>query len=485
MRLENGKKLFWIELTILCLYVAVSMAAMKLLGRYSVFVILTLPLLPFLGYFFFIDCTYLILGYLALLPLIQHFSGSAVSIGDFAITPHMIIQFLLLLAALRSFLATYDGRALWRLNAFDKTLMAFVLFTFFSLIFPYSLPVNHEKRWLLFYTGIFETVSFYYILVYLAARKENFTDKILLALVLTSFSSAIAAIPELSEAGFTPLNIFVARMRIGFGYHNTNLFGIQSAVMFPIVFYTMVNPRFRQYRAISFLSFFLLSLLSLLCFNRGTFIVMAVEVFLLYFIPRNKKAVHWFLAAILAAAVYFNRYLIFYLYRFFGAATGNNSPLLDPSALYRLEAWKVGLKILYLYPFGVGGGGFQYEWQIHGPMPTLFLGTPHELFLSIGDDYGVLTMLSFMAMLVIAFVYAFKLSKADATKEHAEFFKYAMVSIIGFVVYGLLTDGELSHLTGSIFPNNGYTLILFTLFALITTHASRNFLKAPNVSPSS
>jgi hypothetical protein len=100
------------------------------------------------------------------------------------------------------------------------------------------------------------------------------------------------------------------------------------------------------------------------------------------------------------------------------------------------------------------------------------LGTPHELFLSIGVDYGVLSMLAFIVMLIFAFIYSEKLLKESLLVPHSELFKYIKVSIVGFIIYGMLTDGELSHLSGSITPNNGYTLLLFTLLAMISTYAS-------------
>ncbi|MGA9408339.1 MAG: O-antigen ligase family protein [Bacteroidota bacterium] len=458
------------------LYIIASIVIMRLLGTYSLLVIVAVILLPLLVYFFFSDGSQLVLAYLALLPIIQHLSTHAViEAGDFFVTPHMVFQLLILIVAMNSFIHTYDGRKNRQLNDLDKSLLLFVVLTFFSLIYGYALPVNHEKRWLLFYTGIFETSTFYAIVVYLVSRREDLTRKILIAFAISSFSAALVAFQELNQVGYSFVDIFVARMRIGFGFHNTNLFGIYSAILFPVVFYSIVSPKFRRYRLVLGLSFILLTGLSLLCFNRGTFIVLAVELFLLYFIRENRKVIHWFMFLMLSIVVYFNHFLLFYLFRFFGGEASAATPYLDTSALYRYEAWKVGLKLLYLYPFGVGAGGFQYVWQIYGRFPTLYLGTPHELFLSIGVDYGVLAMITFIVMLVIAFIYSDKLSKEASGNPDFEFFKYVKVSIVGFIIYGMLTDGELSHLSGFITPNNGYTLSLFALLAVISVY-SRKYL---------
>jgi hypothetical protein len=60
----------------------------------------------------------------------------------------------------------------------------------------------------------------------------------------------------------------------------------------------------------------------------------------------------------------------------------------------------------------------------------------------------------------------------DNIKDN-DMFKYFKISIIGFVLYGLITDGELSHLTGTIVPNNGYNIFLFTLLAIISASISQ------------
>jgi len=470
LRNPSMRAAFWV----LGVYLIAALVATKLMGDFAPLGILALILLPFLVYIFFADCSFLVLGYLALMPLIQHLSQHGAAVGDFDVTPHMVIQFFVLIAATNSFLFSYDARKNLKLNNLDKTLILFVLLTIFSLIFAYSLPVNHEKRWLLFYTGIFENATFYFVIVYITARDEDMANKILIALAISSFSAAIAAVQELHEVGFNLISIFLARMRIGFGYHNTNLFGIHSAILFPLSFFTLVSPRFRRVRVLAWVGFVILSVLSVLCFNRGTFIVLIIELFLLFFIRENRKIIYGFFVAMISAAVYFSHLLLFYIYRFIGGSNSSgDTSYLDTSAMYRYEAWKVGLKLLYLYPFGVGAGGFQYAWQIYGRYPTLFLGTPHQLFLSIGVDYGVLPMLCFIAMLILAFVYSEKLSKSAALNPHFEMFKYVKISLIGFVIYGTITDGELSHLSGLTLPNNGYTLLLFTLLGIISAYSSK------------
>ena len=51
--------------------------------------------------------------------------------------------------------------------------------------------------------------------------------------MLTASSAAIVAFIELREVGMSLINIFFARNQIGFGYRNTNLFGMHAALVFP------------------------------------------------------------------------------------------------------------------------------------------------------------------------------------------------------------------------------------------------------------
>ncbi|MDR3667492.1 MAG: O-antigen ligase family protein [Ignavibacteriaceae bacterium] len=401
--------------------------------------------------------------YIITLPFLQHFSFNGVYVGDFDITPHMIIQLILIIIFLISYLTNSDVLQTKPFGIIDKLIILFILFALLSLLFGYSMPENHVKRWLLFYTGIFETSTFYFITLYLLNNNKDLVHEILVALMLSVFFSGIIAVTEFNIIGYNLIHIFLSRMRFGFGFHNTNLYGIYSALLFPLIVYLIYNHKSKAVRIISILSFSLLSLLSIMCFNRGTFIVMGLQIILLFFYTKNRKLIISLLVAFIGVAVYFSNLLLFYIFRF----VGNNNPQgLDESALYRLEAWRIALKCLLLYPFGVGGGGFQILWEKYSFKPEIYLGTPHQLFLSIGIDYGILTLLVFIIILVVAFYYSYKIIESHS--EASTLFKYVIISLIGLFVYGMLTDGELSHLSGFIAPNNGYSIILFAILSIIS-----------------
>jgi hypothetical protein len=451
-------------------YVFILLAIIALFNKYSFLLITLCIIFTVTIYVINLDLSISAFIYLALIPTIQHFGIFNIPFGDFIITPHMIIEFIIVLFILSDFLLNNYPINIRKFNIIDKLLILFILFSFFSLIFPYYLPVNHTKRWLLFYTGIFETSAFYFIITYLIYKNDNNIYKILIALLCSSFSSLFIAILEFRDIGFNLIDIYFARMRIGFGYHNTNLFGIHSVVLFPIIFYLLIEKNYKKTRIISWFSLIILMVLSILCFNRGTFVVIIFQTFLLFLIKENRKTIYAISLGFISIVIYFSNIIIFYVYRFIGSAEIPNNPLLDKSALYRLEAWETGLQTLFLYPLGVGAGGFQYVWEKYGSTPSIYLGTPHHLFLSIGVDYGIIPMILFMCILIISYLYCSKLVKHDSQP----LFRYIKISIIGFVLYGLLTDGELSHLTGFVIPNNGYNIYLFSLLAIISSRISKS-----------
>jgi hypothetical protein len=406
--------------------------------------------------------------YLSINPLLQHFNSPVINSGDFYITPQMVFQFFILLMCLADYFHFYTKSKDNQMGKIDKRIIIFAAVAVLSLIFGYTLPENAVKRWLLTYTGIFETTSFYFITLYLLKKEENFIYKILVALMISIFSSGIVALIELNVVGYSIISIFFARMRIGFGFHNTNLFGIYSVILFPLIVYLIGHSKSKRIRILSSISFGLLCLLSILCFNRGTFTVVGLQMLLFLLYTKDKKIFWTSTVVMVGAGIYFSKLLLFYLIRFVGQ---NNAQGLDESAIYRLEAWRIGFNSLFLYPFGVGAGGFQLLWEKYSFKQGIYMGTPHQLFLSIGNDYGLLTLLFFVIILFLSFRYSYRISKSGVI--NSSLFKYIIIALIGYILFGSITDGELSHLSGFIAPNNGYSIAMFAVFAIISYTYSR------------
>jgi len=462
------KKLSRFNEFLLVSYGLVLILGVLILGKYTVYFLLGGAVLPILLYISVNNFSNIILFYIIFIPFIQHFSFYAIKAGEFYITPHMIIQFIILLVVFFKFLLTYKTQQN-KLNFVDKLIIFLAVSSIFSLIYPYSLPVDHTKRWLLFYTGIFENITFYFVTLYLLRAEKKFTRRLIISITLSSLSALIIAFLELKGLGFNVISIFLSRMIIGFGFHNTNLFGLYSAIIFPLYFYLLINRKYYSIRIPILISFVVLSLLSILCFNRGTFLVMIIELLLLFRIKETRKIIYLFIFVLLIGAIYYHEIILLYIQRFLaGENEATTSAYIDYSALYRIEAWKLGVYLLFSFPFGLGGGGFLYAWDKFGPYSQINLVSPHQLLLSVGVDYGVLTMIIFIAILITSFCYCNIILKTKIASP--SIFQFLKISIIGYVFYGITTGGELSHLSGYIAPNNGYTLILFILLAIISYH---------------
>lgn len=432
------------------------------------FTVFIIAFAPIIIYFYASNISYFILAYLVLIPIVQHYSILGQNINDFVITPHMIFQFFIAVGVLWAYIREWEGHKR-SLLLMDKLILLFFITSILSLIIGYSFPVAHVKRWLLFYTGIFEPVLFYFLLLFLLKKRPKMHYYIILAIVFSSFFSLLAAYSELRIVGFNVLKIYILRSGIGFGFHNTNLFGIYSSLTLPIIVYAFINPAYRKYKIIIFASLIIILILSILSFNRGTFIILCIQ-FAYFFYYKGTRKIAFILTVILLMIIaYNNQFILLYLSRFFG--NNEADTMMDASAAYRLSAWITGLKLLYIYPFGLGAGGFQYGWIQYGTDPTFYLGTPHQLFLSIGLDYGLISLIVFILILAYNYIKSFEIKD---NKDNLELFRFLRLSILSYVIYGIVTDGELSHLSGFILPNNGYTIILFTIFALFS-HGFYNY----------
>ncbi|MGB5847626.1 MAG: O-antigen ligase family protein [Ignavibacteriaceae bacterium] len=443
------------------------------LTKYAFISTFSLPILPILVISFINKIQQVILIFISLLPIIQHNSYRGVAIGDFFINVHMVFLLVIILLVLNNYLYTYSYKDKDSPTLIDKLILLLAIVSILSLIFANSLDVNHTKRWLLFYTGIFETVSFFYVILFYLKKDKNYSEKVIMAILLSTFSSLIIAIIEFREVGFSLVNIFLARMHIGFGYHNMNLYGINSAILIPISFYALLSPRFKRFKKLTTIILIINIVLAVLTLNRGTFLILGVQLFLLSFIKETRKIVFGIIVVGIAGALQFSNLLLLYLQRFIGDSGGSQlMDMVDKSAQYRIDAWNTALKLLWIYPFGLGAGGFQYGWEKYGTDPTFYLGTPHQLFLSIGVDYGVLAMIVFIIFIITSILYSNKLSKFGNTDSSYQQ-KFITISLISYVAYGMITVGELSHLSGFKYPNNGYTLVLLSLIAITSYNYSK------------
>jgi O-antigen ligase len=453
-------------------YTSFLVILLLLKPSFFIYGMILIPLLGISVVFLLMRVDFAILAYVAFIPIIQHFSVTSLPLGGFRITPDMVMHLLILLVLLYDVVFSFDPNKSNHLTKIDKVLLAFVLLTFFSIIAASSQPIDHGKRLLLYYTGIFQPVTFYFALIHLLRRDKHFAKNLIIAVTLTSLSAGLIALTELKEVGLNLISIFLRRNQIGFGYRNTNLFGIHAALLFPIFFYAIHSNEYRKIRFIIWINFIVLSLLSFLTLNRGTFVILAFYLFVLFWKKENRKIVLGFLVSGLIAAAYFSNLIFIYINRFLGGNATQSGFLGDESALFRIQIWKLGFETIIKNPFGIGGTGFIDVWKKYGIDQSWTFVTPHQILLYIGVDYGLPALIAFISLFVVLFKSLSYLSKKSEQKG-LDLFYYVRLSLIGYLIHGFLTGGELSHLSGNIYPNNGYSYILMILLAIVSIELSR------------
>ncbi|MCK6600662.1 MAG: O-antigen ligase family protein [Bacteroidetes bacterium] len=461
----------YLALGFLCLllYIIFSIVSLKMFGNYSIPLIYSIPfaLIIIIKY----EVRKLFYLFIIILPILQHYNFVAIEIGDFIITPSSIYLIILFM------LAIYDNKE-GKISLSYKSipnnsiilLIIIIVSSIVSQLINYNSIHNNTKQLLLFYTGIVESLLF---IIIINKYYNKYLNDIILCVILSVLSSVVVAFIEIQSIGFSLLNIYMNRVAIGFGYHNTNLFGIVSALLIPLTIYYYrfgykINYTFSVVITLCLVSLFCLSLLTL---NRGTILVLVFQIVMMWIPKQLRKTMSVVIFSICLVGIYNYDLILIYADRFSGVEVGEK--ITDPSALYRLEAWKVGFESIISNPFGLGAGGFQQYWENNGIDPTFFLGTPHQLFLSIAVDYGVLSAISFLFLLIIMIWNGFN----QFIRKNNILLYTTSISFLSYLIYGMITDGELSHLSGSVYPNNAFT---FFLILIIFIHYGSNKIKNQN-----
>jgi len=126
------------------LFLLLLLGTMVVFNKYSLFFIPLILLVSISLFKYGLELKYYYLLYLSVIPLIQHFGLPVLQVGDFYITPHMVIQFSLFLLCLINYFYSYDYSKNIRLGTIDILMISFGVVSLLSIIFGYSLPENNN-----------------------------------------------------------------------------------------------------------------------------------------------------------------------------------------------------------------------------------------------------------------------------------------------------------------------------------------------------
>lgn len=115
------------------------------------------------------------------------------------------------------------------------------------------------------------------------------------------------------------------------------------------------------------------------------------------------------------------------IYRWFDLAVPQRVITPGEAGSGRPELFRAGFELASRYPLGVGFGGF-------GPDSGLY---PHNIFVEVAAEMGLLAVLAFVALLYLAFRQLARAQSSEATL------------IIGLLIYAIINASVSSNLTGN------------------------------------
>lgn len=390
----------------------------------------------------------------------------ALSFGTIALTPMSGIMWILFAIFFLGTIIRKENTEQFPFLAIDRLLIFLVISAFLSLLSSYYIETPLNRSFILYITAVIEPVFFYFLLRK-ALTSEGKIKWLLFSIILAmGIGSIIGFYFMLSTRGNLILFLSTRGGSRGFGFRGTNLYGIAAVLAFPLTLLFAVNSESKIQRIISVGIMFMMFISMAISFTRGLQIALAIEfLILLLFYRKGRKYLYLLLGLILIIILAYGQQLFILFTRFL--EPGLNVPVSSAGA--RLEAWKVSLKVFEIFPFGLGGGNFDYVWEQFKPLHIIPMGASHNIFLSVGTEYGVPTMVIFIILLFFQFRMCWWIFKNGKNKLYRDIAFIITVSYIGYCVYGMTTGGELSHII-RYFPvttMNSFTIILFTFFSII------------------
>jgi len=434
------------------------------------FVLVALPLC-----FMILSIRDIHLGILALILSIPFLNmilkRTAITVGLIAVSPFSIMMWVIFVFFTLSSIIKNQNIKRFFYSSSDKLLILFAVTAFSSLLSSYYIGTPFERSILVYVTSIVEPVLFY-LLFRRILLDEKRIDLTLFTIVLSlAIGLAMGFFLMLTRQQNLLLFLTERGGSRGFGFRGTNLFGIAAVLVFPLILLFTRRSTSKIRRLISYGTIIMIFVAIVTSFTRGLQITFLIEFFILLFFYRSgRKSLYPVLVLMVTAVLIFRERLLFLLVRFL--TSGPLTPLSSEAG--RIEAWKVSLIALVKYPFGLGGGNFHHVWQqfkATSIVRALPLEASHNIFLSIGTEFGILAMLLFLIFLFMQFRMCWWIFKNSQKRLYRDIALIIGISYIGYCIYGLTTGCELSHLSryDPATTINSFTIILFTLFAVITS----------------
>lgn len=252
-----------------------------------------------------------------------------------------------------------------------------------------------------------------------------------------------------------------SREFLTFGYHNTNLFAVVITLILPLLLQAIFYKKnTKKEKIFLYGSFILFTSAIIISFTRGAWICFLISLLVIFFSKKYRYIVYGECFVVL---LFSKKILGFIISR----GTTSTSFLQSESTVARIQSFFTSLKIMSIYPFGIGGDNFKAMYAKYSDagylmMPEKFrwtvrvanyaLESAHNLWLQIGVEYGFIAMLIFLLLILNRLIDIFKNYSLN---------RGAFAALVSFIILSVLTGTEFNHkgvLTG--------TLIFWIVFAI-------------------
>lgn len=368
------------------------------------------------------------------------------------------ILFIVKLKVIMSSIKEYSRDKKSLLFKFYITLLLFFIFALNSSIF--SLDLFKSLSYI--YLGIVVPIMF--MLCAISILKKEDIIKVFFSLILSLNFSCIYGVVQIMKDGISIESINKNRALLTFGYHNVNIFaGILITIMplaLEMILYKNKSLTKKQ-KLMLYPSFALQAFALLITFTRGAWITFLLSALILMISKKYSKL----LIAFSAVGLVFIKPLFSLI---ISRGTGGTTFFANQSSMARMQSIFTDFHMMVKYPFGIGAANFyeRYkEFAVKGylSMPEALrwkvnaadymLEHAHNLLLQIGVEFGVVTLILFIVLIINRIRVMFK----NYSDNRALF-----TSLIIYIIFSVLTGNVFNHkgvITG--------TLVLFLIFGLI------------------
>lgn len=343
-------------------------------------------------------------------------------------------------------------------------IIIFLIFSLNSVIFSNNI-LNSLRH---VYLGVITPIMFMVAIQVFLNKKD--VRKVYYLLILSMNFSCLYGFLQISRGGIAFDAIKSNRILLTFGYHNVNIFAGILLLILPLVLdLILYSENSKKIKVFLFVSLFLQVLALGISFTRGAWLTFLICIFIML---SSKKYKRLLIIYIIAGLVVMKPLLTYIISR----GTGTVTFLSNQSAAGRIQAIFTSFRIMFEYPFGIGMGNYQEVYKrfaIDGYMmiprqlrwkmtaASFSLEHAHNLFLQIGVELGIITLIIFVLVLLNRLKLALKKYSIN---------RGLFVSIIIYAIYAVVTGNELNH-KGVI----SGTLILFMYFSLIQINNDLEF----------